>query len=486
MHTSSEDGSVATDNDAPAGRSPAHAIGRRELLRRAAFGGGAAAGMGMLGLAPDAAAARPTQAHVSGAPDPLKGVELFRDAAFSTFNFQALFALGGAAYGAGDVGEVIETANVINARGLSFTSYVEEFLAIARRLERIADEALKAGHRVSAREASLRAAEYYNQALFFVLGTSQRGNERGVYAVMQRQWDRAAQLFDPPLERIRIPYGKSYLPGYFLTPDRSSTKRPTVILTNGSDASNIDMWIFGGAAAIERGYNALIYEGPGQGSTLFERGIPFRPDWEKVITPIVDYLHRRRDVDTKRIALSGSSFSGELVIRAAAFEHRLAAVVSDPGSVDTWLAWPEKLRALLSPGATHGEVNRIWTHEITPHLGADDRFSFAKRSEIYAPQFLRAARAGKVFSDFWTFGSLASRYTNADVIDRVRSPALVLGYELEKFYPGQYLQLYRALRSPKKKVLFTVAEGSEYHCSPQAPQRHNQVVFDWLDDTLRT
>jgi dienelactone hydrolase len=485
MHRSSEDGRSGADGGAPSAPA-ARGIGRRELFRRAALGGGAAS-VGLLGLAPGTATAGlQTRAQPTGVPNPVKGVELFKDPAFSTFNFEALFALGGSAYGAGDVGEVIETANAINARGLSFTSYVEEFAATARRLERIADDALKAGHRVSAREASLRATEYYNQALFFVLGSSRRAHERRVYAAMQRQWNRATQLFDPPFERIRIPYGNGSLPGYFLTPDRSSIKRPTVILTNGSDASNIDMWIFGGAAALERGYNALIYEGPGQGSTLFERGVPFRPDWEKVITPIVDYLHRRRDVDTQRIALSGSSFSGELVIRAAAFEHRLAAIVSDPGSVDTWLAYPKKLRALLSSGATRTEVNRIWTREITPHFGAGDRFLFAKRSEIYAPQFLRAARARRVFTDFWTFGTLASRFTNAEVIDRVRTPTLVLGYELEEFYPGQYLQLYQALRSPKKQVLFTVAEGSEYHCSPQAPQRHNQVVFDWLDDTLGT
>jgi hypothetical protein len=59
---------------------------------------------------------------------------------------------------------------------------------------------------------------------------------------------------------------------------------------NGSDAQNIDIYAFGGAAAIERDWTALIFEGPGQGSMLFERKIPFRPDWEKVITPIVDFL----------------------------------------------------------------------------------------------------------------------------------------------------------------------------------------------------
>ncbi len=34
------------------------------------------------------------------------------------------------------------------------------------------------------------------------------------------------------------------------------------------------------AAALERSWNAFVYDGPGQQSLLFERGVPFRPDWE--------------------------------------------------------------------------------------------------------------------------------------------------------------------------------------------------------------
>jgi hypothetical protein len=89
-----------------------------------------------------------------------------------------------------------------------------------------------------------------------------------------------------------------------------------------------------------------------------------------------------------------------------------------------------------------------------------------------------------VLTDFWTFGQAASRYTNESVTDKVTTPVLVTNYQLEQFYPGQATRLYRALRSPKKIVTFTIAEGSEYHDGPMAPQRRNQVVFDWFDDTL--
>ncbi|MBV8989182.1 MAG: alpha/beta hydrolase [Solirubrobacterales bacterium] len=456
------------------------ALDRRELLRGSALLGAGAAAVTLLG-GPTPEASASAIAASRPAADPANGVVLFDDPAI---NFEALFALGGVAYGAGEVGEIIATVNAINARGLSYQSYFDGFLATARRVGQIADEALKAGHRVSARSAYLRSAQYYDQALFFVLGTRTPALEPRVYAWMQRQWNRATQLFDPPFERIAIPYGHSSLPGDFLKAQGAWGKRPTVIINNGSDAENVDVWAFGGAAAIERGYNALIFEGPGQGPTLFERQIPFRPDWERVITPIVDYLHSRRDVDTKRIAMTGWSFTGELVIRAAAFEKRIAAVCADPGSVDTWLAYPAFLRGLFAHGATEAEVNHIWQHEIVPVLSPSERFLFAKRSEVFARQFLLTARAGKVLSNFWDFGRRASRYNNLSVVHKVTAPVLVTSYQLEQFYPGQAQRLFKLLRSSKELVTFTVAEGAEYHDAPMAPQRRNQVIFDWLDRTL--
>jgi hypothetical protein len=449
-------------------------IGRRELLGRSAAGGGAIA-LGALGLGsmPASASAR--------VPNPAKGVVLFKN---PDFNFQSLFALGGVAAGAGEIGEIIATANAINAAGLSFDTYVGQFLKTARRVGAIAEAAHKAGHRVSARSAYLRSAQYYDQALFFVLGTRRPGREEAIYNAMQRQWNRAAHLFDPPFQAVRIPYAGTYLPGYFMRPPGAKGKRPTVIINNGSDAENIDVWSYGAAAAIERGYNALIFEGPGQGSTLFRRQIPFRPDWEKVVTPIVDWLHARPDVDPKRIAMTGWSFTGELVIRAVAFERRIAAVCADPGSVNTWLAYPPPIRKLFAGGAGRDEVNHIWQHDVVPHLTGAERFLFAKRSEVFGPRFLHTARAGRLLTDFWTFGTRARQYTNRSVIDRVTTPTLVLNYQLEQFYPGQAVQLYKLLRSPKRLVTFTIAEGSEYHTGPMGPQRRNQVVFDWFDEVF--
>jgi hypothetical protein len=41
----------------------------------------------------------------------------------------------------------------------------------------------------------------------------------------------------------------------------------------------------GAAGAVRRGYNCLTFDGPGQGAPLREQKLPFRYDWEKVVTP---------------------------------------------------------------------------------------------------------------------------------------------------------------------------------------------------------
>ena len=338
---------------------------------------------------------------------------------------------------------------------------------------------------MSARSAFLRSAQYYNQALFFVLGTSSPDREAEIYALMDRQWSAAAALFDPPFERVAIPYESADMPGWLLKGRGGDGPKPTVIVMNGSDAQNIDTYAFGGVAAVERGWNALLFEGLGQGAMLFERKIPFRPDWEKVIGPVVDFLFTRADVDKARVALTGWSFGGALATRAAAFEPRLAAVCADPGFVSIWDAWPEALRSLAASG-TKASVNAAWSERIVPAMTPEQRFTVAKRSEIFAPSCLAAARAGRVFADLWGFAEILKSYDIGDVAPRVKAPMLVTQYARDAFVPGGGRRLFDLLTCPKTLRVFTAAEGAAEHDAPLAPQLRNAVVFDWLERTLKT
>ena len=79
-----------------------------------------------------------------------------------SFDFETRSLLGGVHYGGGDVGEMLTP--VANISDGDATSWVKEWRALAERIQAIGDACLKAGHRVSARGAYLRAAVYYAAA----------------------------------------------------------------------------------------------------------------------------------------------------------------------------------------------------------------------------------------------------------------------------------------------------------------------------------
>ncbi|HUJ13262.1 MAG TPA: alpha/beta fold hydrolase [Thermoanaerobaculia bacterium] len=435
------------------------------LTRRALLGGTFAAGGALFGR-PVRAAAAAKAGRFFAQPD---------------LDFSVSFAIGESAYGASETGEVLAAIDRINAAGASYQTYVDEFRSLARRLSAESDAALHKGHRATARAASLRASHSFKQALYFVLGTSKPDDEAVLYRETETQWARAASLLDPPFERVEIPYEGSSLPAYFR---RAGEKRPSIILNNGSDAQNIDLWAYGAAAAHDRGYNVLIFEGPGQGAMLFERRIVFRPDWERVLTPVVDFLVRRNDVDAKRIGVIGWSMGGALVARAAAFEPRIAAVCCDPGVGDAWDSFPEILRHIADAGDA-ATVNQIWRTQVIRDLSPAERFTIMKRCSMFSPKFHEAALRGEVSDDFDSLAKAVQRFKSLDVMDRIRAPLLVTSYENEHTNPpGTAQRVFDAARAPKKFLAFTAAEGAGEHDAPFAPQRRNAAILDWFDETL--
>lgn len=440
------------------------------LSRRGLIGGALAVGAaGALVGVPGAVAAT-----TKTKPEKRAATVFFKD---EGLNFQMLFALGGAGYGAAEVGEVLATFDRIHAKGDTYRSTYEEFLRLGRQTRGRADKELAAGRIVSARASYLRAAMYLDQALFFVLAskTPTRKQEGVVYAEMEAAFAKAAGLFEPRFEPVRIPWQGGTIPGWFLSPGGKGA-RPTVILNNGSDAQNIDMYVYGGAAAIERGWNALIIEGPGQAGNLFLRSQVFTPDWQQVITPVVDFLRARPGVDRRRISLIGQSFGGLLTARAAVHERRLAALVTDTGVVDAFVDWQEELPPSLLrllDGGKADEFDRIW-NEIPKELPEADRFSVAKRSEIYGNGggYERMSNARRF-------------HLSRAEADRITLPTAITAPELEASFTGQQETLHRWIDASSTLLKFTVAEGAEYHCEPMAPQLRNERVFDWLETNAR-
>jgi hypothetical protein len=459
----------------------------RHVGRRAFLGGVA------VGTAGIAAAARPAFGLPGGNDRTAESIPIGQstlgEGTFQLFsqpdlNFQTLIALGGAGINSavGEVATAVAQANAATG-GASYQSLYDAMVATGDRMRTAADDAASAKHTVTARDRFLRAAQYYNQALFWVLGTSTPDEEENVYVAMDEAWRESAKRQSPKWESFTFPWNGRRLPAWFLRPAGANGRRRTLIMNNGSDGQNVDMVPQGASFALERGWNVVIFEGPGQGRTLFVDRIPFTPEWHEVITPLVDVLQQRSDVEPKQIALLGVSFAGLLVMRAVAKEHRLAAVVSDPGSVSDFDAFPAALRDVAA-GTDKQAVNDAWNQVIVPGSNTTETFDLKKRLEIYTPGALEEVRAGKVPGDWYAISRAIQAYDFGDLGRDVKTPTLVVNYELEQFYPGQAQDLFDRLPGKKDLVTFTVVEGAQYHDAPMGAQWHGEVVMDWLDERV--
>jgi hypothetical protein len=389
------------------------------------------------------------------------------------FNFEFQIALGGVHYGAGDVGEMLSTADRIVDGDAD--SWCREWIATAERLATMAEECAKAGHQVSARAAYLRAATYYAVALSAVDGTKDPAALlRPTFTEHRRCFDCFAELLQPPAERVEIPHQGQNMPGYFFRPSTSDDQRRTLIMNNGSDGPITSIWPPVSAGGVARGYNVLVFDGPGQQSMLFERNIPFRSDWEHVIAPVVDFLLARRDVDPAGIVLYGISQAGYWVPRALAFEHRIAAAIADPGvynAFEPWLkALPTQLQQLLESGDKQ-DFDQFFNEGMQQATPAE-RQNWEWRAKPYGLQ-----------SPFEVF-TAARQYNLTDVVEQITTPLLITDPEGEQFWPGQSQQLFEKLKGTKQLITFTADEGADRHCEPMARSLLEQRMFDWLDETL--
>jgi pimeloyl-ACP methyl ester carboxylesterase len=248
------------------------------------------------------------------------------------FWYETKRAFGASSYGASEFGEVLATVNRITSGDAN--SWYDEWNATAEGVFAEAEAQLKAGHRVSARDGYLRATTYFRYSEFFLHGNPQ---DHGIYSAYKKSvqaYKACCALCDPPVQPIEIPYENTTLPGYFHRVDESSQKRPLFIMHSCFDGSAEELHGEGARAGVERGYNILTFDAPGQYGPVHRARLSFRPDWEKVVTPVVDFAVELPGVDTAKIVLMGVSFGGYLAPRAAAFEKRISAVIANDGVYD--------------------------------------------------------------------------------------------------------------------------------------------------------
>jgi alpha-beta hydrolase superfamily lysophospholipase len=395
---------------------------------------------------------------------------LFED---DTFAFETLRTTGFANYLRADLGEVLATTSRITDGDEA--SWHREWAATATRVAELGERSLAAGHRVTARENLLRASNYYRTAAAFLLDNPAADpNVAALYAGQVDTFAAATALLDHPAEAVSIPYQDTTLPGYLFPVDDSGAPRPTIICTSGYDSTIQEGYFVLTVAALRRGYNVLAFDGPGQGGAPHLQKLVMRPDWEAVITPVHDYALSRPEIEPTRIAGFGYSLGGYVLARAAAFEHRLAALILDDRVHDLTLGVAENLPPFLM----------AWIEE------GRDEYAIPVVALLLA---VRSQLRWAVRNGMWVFGvhtyaellRTIKNYTPDRVAEQMVAPALILEGEHDTVLAGQPQRGEKALIAADTiRVTLIEAEGAGEHTHTGALGRAHQVMFDWPDTTL--
>jgi predicted alpha/beta-fold hydrolase len=384
------------------------------------------------------------------------------------FDGQLLRALGYVYYGGADISECMTTARRITDG--DFESWYTEWYRTAERVYAEAEASRAAGHSVSARQGYLRSSNYFRTSSIVLFGTPVDPRLVEAFDRQTEAFRKAASLFSLPVEFIQIPYEDTTMPGYFYRVDDTRAPRQTLIVTGGYDGTVEEAYFAIAAAGLRRGYNCLCFDGPGQGGMLIKQQRYFRPDWENVVRPVVDYALRRPEIDPKRIALYGGSWGGYLAPRAATGEHRIAACIADPGQFDMIMAFKRRLplpKEVLDqlPDVDPAVLQPIFDHVMSNPTSA---WPFKRGLWVHGVDTL------------FDLLHIYTQYSLVDVAQQITCPTLVCQAESD---PVAALapQLYEALTCPKRFVLFTNEEGAGEHCEAGARSLFDQRAFDWLD-----
>ncbi|MHB1835201.1 MAG: alpha/beta hydrolase family protein [Solirubrobacteraceae bacterium] len=322
----------------------------------------------------------------------------------------------------------------------AWTRTAESHLALAQ-------EALARDAPHSAGEAYLRAAVAYHFSKF-VWMVDLECHRRNTLLAVSTLYE-AHRLLDPTAERIeaaiRGPANRRRAsddagPGMVVANLRrppGDVPAPLVVLIPGLDSTKEEFFAWE-SVFLARGLATLSLDGPGQGETGLRLDI--RPDYEVAVTAILDALAGREDLDVSRVGAAGVSLGGYYVVRAAAFEPRIAALASISGPYDFGAEWDS--------------LPEVTRETVIHHTGAS------------GPGEARA-RAAELNLD--------------GVAELVRAPCMVMTGRLD-----------RVLAWEQTKRIADAIPGSEWvlyddatHVCNNVPFRYRPLVADWLGAHLR-
>ncbi|KAF2138632.1 uncharacterized protein K452DRAFT_234204 [Aplosporella prunicola CBS 121167] len=253
------------------------------------------------------------------------------------FNFELTRILGTAPYGGCQVAEFLEAVGKIKKHDAE--SWYRAWAEQGEKTERFAAEAAEKGLDAYARDAYLRASNYFRAAPYMLTAPDDRIVDMSERS--GRNFQHATSFFEGRVIDLKIPYEKGLvLPGRLFLPSKAKQlpkqKTPVIVNCGGADSTQEELYFMYGAKGVELGYAVLLFDGPGQGATLKRHGAYLRPDFEVVVSSVLDHVWAlagqspELQLDLNRVAVAGASLGAHFALRAATDRRIAACVAIDP------------------------------------------------------------------------------------------------------------------------------------------------------------
>ena len=325
----------------------------------------------------------------------------------------------------------------------------------------------EAGEKAEAEGNHLKAALCYRAAQFYTLSdaTDAQGNslKRALYEKCMAQYD-AYYGTIKDLNYVRVPYGKGYLPVYFMKPEHP---KGIIVLHGGYDSFMQEFLAFL-PYFVNHGYETYFFEGPGQGEVLMRCGIQMTPQWEHCTSAILDYF------GLDDVTLIGISLGGYLAPRAAAYDQRIQRVVMFDLIYDFYGAITNKMgekKARLFDYMTAHPRNILW------------KWLEKKLKENYFTHWL-LGQGYAIYENVHTpceYFNCIKQYNTRELSPMLKQDVLVLAGASD-LYTIYYEDQLKALKNARSVTgrLFTEEECADHHC-----QIGNlQLVLDTIDNWI--
>ncbi|TAJ80915.1 alpha/beta hydrolase [bacterium] len=324
-----------------------------------------------------------------------------------------------------------------------FAAWHREWMSTAEHIERLAKDAVRKDHLVTAKDGYIRAFTYYRTAQFWLDHADSRKDAAFTKAL--DCFGKANSLGQTSYERVKIPFERTTLPGYFCPAQgRKRGRAPVVLYVGGADTFAEQLLFMGVSRITRRGISCMTMTGPGQGEVVRVKKLYSRPDYEKPIGAALDYLERRKDVNPKKMALMGVSMGGYYAARGASLDDRVAAC--------------------LLFGACYSALDDLY--DYFPPIRSSLQWIVGAKSPDEARDKL-------------------SKFTLKGVVDKMKCP-LLINHGADDFIvsPAAAQKTYAEARCPKEMRIWQAEESGSAHCMGDNRAQAYAYMFDWLADQL--